>query len=51
MDQDGYDQRAADPQVNASSDAARQSRQISADQKRLNEHDAEADDPANPAAM
>ena len=43
VDHDSHDQRASDPVMHTPPDTARQSRQISADQKRLNEHDAQRD--------
>ena len=43
VDHDGRDQRAADPQMHAPPETARQPRQVSADQQRLNQQDAERD--------
>ena len=48
MDHDRCDQRAANPVMRAPSAIGRESRQISADQQGLNEHETEGNNPRKP---
>ena len=45
VDHDSHDQRASNPVMHTPPDTARKSRQVSANQKRLKEHEAQSDNP------